>query len=257
MEFIKYTLQNNVAIVTLNRPKAFNSFTIPMAQELLGVLNDAQQDKNVHVVLLTGQGKAFCAGQDLKEATMQGGPSIDEIVTKTYNPIIEKITSLEKPVVAFVNGVAAGAGANIALACDLTLASEEAKFIQAFSSIALVPDSGGSYFLPRLIGKQRAAAQMFFAEPISAKKAQSIGMIYKVFEPQTALQNALEYSERLAKRPIKAIGLTKKLLKETFTNSLSQQLEFEKQMQAQAAAHNDHKEGINAFFEKRKPAFNR
>lgn len=255
MEFIKKETTDGVGIITLNRPEVYNSFHIPMAKEVQAALDEFEQDETIRALILTAEGKGFCAGQDLKEATAKGGPSIGEIVETTYNPIIHKLRTIEKPIIGAINGVAAGAGANIALACDITFASTKASFIQSFSSIGLVPDSGGTFFLPRLIGMQRAAAHMFLADKFSAEKAKEIGMIYEVVEHEELFTTCLEFAKHLAQRPTKGIGLTKRALNLALTNDLATQLGVEKELQIEAANTYDNKEGIAAFLEKRKPEF--
>lgn len=255
MEFIKKETTDGVGIITLNRPEVYNSFHIPMAKEVQAALDEFEQDETIRAIILTAEGKGFCAGQDLKEATAKGGPTIGEIVETTYNPIIHKLRTIEKPIIGAINGVAAGAGANIALACDITFASTKASFIQSFSSIGLVPDSGGTFFLPRLIGMQRAAAHMFLADKFSAEKAKEIGMIYEVVEHEELFTTCLEFAKNLAQRPTKGIGLTKRALNLALTNDLATQLGVEKELQIEAANTNDNKEGIAAFLEKRKPEF--
>ncbi len=255
MEFIKKETTDGVGIITLNRPEVYNSFHIPMAKEVQAALDKFEQDETIRAIILTAEGKGFCAGQDLKEATAKGGPSIGEIVETTYNPIIHKLRTIEKPIIGAINGVAAGAGANIALACDITFASTKASFIQSFSSIGLVPDSGGTFFLPRLIGMQRAAAHMFLADKFSAEKAKEIGMIYEVVEHEELFTTCLEFAKNLAQRPTKGIGLTKRALNLALTNDLATQLGVEKELQIEAANTYDNKEGIAAFLEKRKPEF--
>lgn len=226
-----------------------------MAKELQSALEDAASDRSIRAILLTGEGRGFCAGQDLSEAIAENGPSIREIVNKTYNPIIRNIRQIEKPVVCAVNGVAAGAGANIAFACDITLASENASFIQSFSKIGLIPDSAGTFFLPRLIGQQRAAALMMLAEKLPAAKALEWGLIYKT-APETELRNeALAIAKQLSEMPTVGLGLTKKALNISLSNDLLSQLETEAELQDLAAKSADHKEGVNAFLEKRTPQF--
>jgi 2-(1,2-epoxy-1,2-dihydrophenyl)acetyl-CoA isomerase len=191
----------------------------------------------------------------LEEATREGAPKIEEIVDHTYNPIINLLRAIEKPVIGAINGVAAGAGANIAFACDITFGAKSAKFIQSFSNIGLVPDSGGTFTLPRLVGMQRAAALMFMAEKVTAEEAAEIGMIYKAVEDEALMDEATKYATILAKRPTKGIGLTKRALNQSFTNTMEEQLAVERALQAEAGQSYDHKEGINAFFEKRKPEY--
>ena len=227
-----------------------------MALLLQSQLDACEADPNIRAIVITGQGKAFCAGQDLKEVTTpELHPGFKKILEEHYNPIIERIRAIEKPIIAAVNGVAAGAGANIALACDIVVASEKASFIQAFSKIGLVPDSAGSFFLPRLIGFQKASALMLLGDKVSAAQAQDLGMIYKVFPPETFLQEVHSLALHMAQLPTKALGLTKKLLNASFNNTLEQQLALESKLQIQAANSNDYKEGVSAFVEKRKPNF--
>lgn len=245
----------SVFTIRLNRPDKFNSFNRPMALELQAALDTAATDDEIRAVLLTGEGKAFCAGQDLSEAIDPDGPGIEKIVSEHYNPIILKIRQLEKPVVCAVNGVAAGAGANIALACDIVIAASTANFIQAFSKIGLVPDSGGTFFLPRLIGFQRASALMMLGDKVNAADAVQMGMIYKAVEDAALQETALQLATTLAAMPTKGIGLTKRLLNESMTNSLEQQLAREGDEQVTAAQTYDYSEGVNAFLEKRKPEF--
>ena len=249
-------LEDGVLTLTLNRPSVFNSFNKTMALQLQDVLDDCAVNPEIRAVLITGEGKAFCAGQDLAEAIDPEGPELKTIVRDHYNPIIIKIRELEKPVIAAVNGVAAGAGANIALACDIVLASENASFIQAFSKIGLIPDSAGTFFLPRLIGFQKASALMMLGDKVSAVEAEKLGMIYKVFAPENFLEEVNKLAETLAEMPTKAIGLTKRLLNQSMTNNLENQLALESDLQIEASSSNDYKEGVTAFVEKRKPNFN-
>jgi len=244
-----------VAKITLNRPEKYNSFVREMALELQNIIDECGQDETIRSILITGAGKAFCAGQDLKEAINPDGPEIEEIVRQHYNPIIQKIRGIEKPVIAAVNGVAAGAGANLALACDIVVAAKSASFIQAFSKIGLIPDSGGTYFLPRLIGLPKAAAIMMTGESVIAEKAESLGMIYAVYEDTEFENSAMKLAKTIASMPTKGLGYTKKLLSQTFNNSLNEQLSVEAETQALSAATEDHKEGIRAFLEKRTPHF--
>ena len=244
-----------VAKITLNRPEKYNSFVREMALELQNIIDECGQDETIRSILITGEGKAFCAGQDLKEAINPDGPEIEEIVRQHYNPIIQKIRGIEKPVIAAVNGVAAGAGANLALACDIVVAAKSASFIQAFSKIGLIPDSGGTYFLPRLIGLPKAAAIMMTGESVVAEKAESLGMIYAVYEDAEFENSAMKLAKTIASMPTKGLGYTKKLLSQTFNNSLNEQLSVEAETQALSAATEDHKEGIRAFLEKRTPHF--
>ena len=252
---IKFTIENGIGRITLNRPEKFNSFNREMALELQRVLDECSSDDNVRVVLLTGEGKAFSAGQDLGEAMDPEGPGIQKIVEQHYNPIIAAIRSMEKPVLCAVNGVAAGAGANIALCCDIVIAAKSATFIQAFSKIGLIPDSGGTFFLPRLIGFQRASALMILGDKVGAEDATKMGMIYKVFEDENLQSAALEMAMVLSQMPTKGIGLTKALLNDSYFHSLDEQLEMEAELQVEAAATRDFREGVEAFLGKRKPVF--
>jgi 2-(1,2-epoxy-1,2-dihydrophenyl)acetyl-CoA isomerase len=249
------SIESNVLKITLNRPEVFNSFNQEMAFALQAVLDDAANNADIRAVLLTGEGRAFCAGQDLAEATDPNGPELQSIVRQHYNPIIMKIRNLEKPVIAAVNGVAAGAGANIALACDIVFAAESASFIQAFSKIGLIPDSGGTFILPRLIGFQKATALMMTAEKISAQVAEKMGMIYNVVPDADLQDTAFKLAASLAQMPTKGLGLTKRALNASLTNSLEEQLAVEEEIQTIAGTTYDFAEGTAAFLEKRKPIF--
>ena len=253
-EFIKYEIKDKTAVITLNRPDVLNSFNKSMAHELHDVLDIIHKDKNIRAVCLTGEGRAFCAGQDLSEA-ISARYSIRDIVIKHYNPIIFKIRQLEKPVIAAVNGTAAGAGANIALACDIVIATEKASFIQSFSSIGLIPDSGGTYFLPRLVGLPRATAMMMLGDKISAKEAEEMGMIYKCV-PTEEFENFVEsIYTKLSNMPTVGLALTKQALNHSYGNTINAQLELEATFQSRAGDSYDYREGVNAFLEKRKPQF--
>jgi len=244
-----------VGKITLNRPEKYNSIVREMALSLNKTLENCESDDSIRCILITGAGKAFCAGQDLKEAIDPQGPEIEQIVREHYNPIIQRIREIEKPVIAAVNGVAAGAGANLALACDIVTATQSAKFIQAFSKIGLIPDSGGTYFLPRLIGLPKATAFMMTGEPVSSEKAEALGMIYAVYEDAEFESKTLELARSIAAMPTKGLGYTKNLLNESFNNSLEDQLDLEAATQSLSAHADDHKEGIQAFLEKRTPKF--
>jgi len=248
-------LENGVLTLTLNRPTVFNSFNKEMALTLQDELKKAVVNDEVRAILLTGEGKAFCAGQDLAEATASDGPSLQSIVKEHYNPIIELIRTIEKPVVAAVNGVAAGAGANIALACDITFAKESASFIQAFSKIGLIPDSGGTFFLPRIIGMQKATALMMTGDKVSANQAESMNLIYKSVADDSFEDVVIAFVQNLAKMPTKGLGLTKRALNASFKNDLTSQLALEEELQTVAGTTHDFKEGVQAFLEKRTPNF--
>jgi 2-(1,2-epoxy-1,2-dihydrophenyl)acetyl-CoA isomerase len=247
--------KNNVLVVTLNRPEKLNCFNREMALQLISVLDKAENNNNVRAIIITGMGKAFCAGQDLSEAIDPNGPGIKKIVGEHYNPIILKIRSIEKPIIGVINGVAAGAGANIALACDIIYASKSASFIQAFSKIGLIPDSGGTNTLPRLVGFNLASALMITGDKLSADDAKNFGIVYKVFDDENLMELSIASAIKIAAMPTKAIGLTKRLLNKTYSNSLEQQLVLEKNLQIEAANTLDYKEGVNAFLEKRNPNF--
>ena len=223
--------------------------------EVQEAFKTCDEDAEIRAIILTAKGRGFCAGQDLKEAMDPKGPEIEQIVREHYNPIIKKIREIEKPVIAAVNGVAAGAGANLALACDIVVASQSANFIQAFSKIGLIPDSGGTYFLPRLIGLPKATAIMMTGESVSAEKAEKMGMIYAVYKDTEFESKSLELVKFISEMPTKGLGYTKKLLNHSLNNSLEEQLDLEAEIQALSAKSEDHKEGIQAFLEKRPPVF--
>ena len=246
---------NGVCTITLNRPSVYNSFNQTMAFQLQATLDACSKDDSVRVIVITGEGKAFSAGQDLGEATDNEGPTLTSIVRDHYNPIILKIREIEKPIIAAVNGVAAGAGANIALACDITFAKKSASFIQAFSKIGLIPDSGGTFFLPRLIGMQKALALMITGDKVSAEEAEKLNMIYKVIDDDDFSSEITRFSEQLAMMPTRGLGLTKKAVNLGLFNSLEDQLELEEKLQTQAGDTDDFAEGVNAFLQKRTPQF--
>ena len=221
MSYIEINIEDQVCIIKLNRPKVFNSFNKEMAFELQEILDNCEKNPSVRSILLTGEGKAFCAGQDLQELTAPDGPKLSDIVRKHYNPIIKRIRSIEKPIVCAVNGVAAGAGANIALACDISIAGESVAFIQAFSKIGLIPDSGGTFFLPRSIGMQKATALMMLADKVMAADAEKMGMIYKVCADESLMEESLKVAKKLATLPTIGLGLTKRALNKSMTNDLT------------------------------------
>ena len=252
---ILFDIKDGVGKITLNRPEKFHSIIRELALEFQNSLDKCINDGNVRAVLITAKGKAFCAGQDLEEATNPNAPNITKIIQEHYNPIIRKIRCLEKPVITAVNGVAAGAGASIALCCDIIVAKESASFVQAFSKIGLIPDSGATFFLPRLIGSQKATAIMMTADKINSKEAEKMGMIYKTFPDESFESESWNLAKKLAKMPTKGLALTKKLLNSSYSNNLEEQLKIEKNYQKQAADTADFKEGVSAFLEKRKPNF--
>jgi 2-(1,2-epoxy-1,2-dihydrophenyl)acetyl-CoA isomerase len=254
MEIIRTDIMG-VCTLALNRPEVYNSFNKSMSLQLQGHLDDCAADPAVRVIVITGLGKAFCAGQDLAEATDPEGPGLETIVRDHYNPIILKIRTIEKPVIAAVNGVAAGAGANIALACDITIAKQSASFIQAFSKIGLIPDSGGTFFLPRLIGMQKALALMMTGDKVSATEAEKLNMIYKVVEDDSFDEEIKTFTEKLALMPTKGLGLSKRAVNLGLFNSLEDQLDMEVIIQVEAGLTEDFTEGVDAFLQKRTPLF--
>ena len=252
MSSILFEKQGHIAKISLNRPESFNSFNREMALRFLEVLDDCEQDDNIRVIYLTGIGRAFSAGQDLKEILNPSIP-LEKIVEEHYNPIVLKLYNMPKPVVAAVNGVAAGAGANLALTCDIVVAHENASFLQAFSKIGLIPDSGGTYFLQRLVGYQKALAITLLGDKLSALEAEKMGMIYKVFSNDEFEESSWKIAEKLAALPPIGIKHTKTLYHLGLTNNLEDQLEQEKIYQVKAGTTEDYMECVNAFVEKRKP----
>jgi 2-(1,2-epoxy-1,2-dihydrophenyl)acetyl-CoA isomerase len=255
MSSIIFDVRENIAIITFNRPDKYNAFNREMALEFQEKLDECKTSKNIRAIYITGAGNAFCSGQDLDEVVDPNGPDVSSILSQHYNPIIKRIRKLEKPVVAAVNGVSAGAGANIALCCDIVVASQSSSFIQAFSKIGLIPDSGGTYFLPRLIGWQKASALFLLGEKISAQEAERMGMIYKVFPDESFAAESLKIASTLAQMPTKALGYTKLALNNSLINNYEDQLHDEELLQERAGKTEDYKEGVQAFLEKRKPDF--
>jgi len=254
MSAILFEIKNSVGIITLNRPDKLNSFNREMALLMQEKLEECK-GKEVRSVYITGAGKAFSAGQDLSEVVDPNGPGMAKILSEHYNPIVSAIRRLEKPVVAAVNGVAAGAGANIALCCDIVVAAQSASFMQAFSKIGLIPDSSGTFFLPRLIGWQKASALMMLGEKVVAEEAERIGMIYKVFPDETFAENAMSIASYLSQMPTKGLAYTKQLLFHSSKSTLDEQLQDEDIYQQRAAGTKDFEEGVKAFLEKRIPKF--
>ena len=257
-QFLSYDVADGVAAITFERPDVLNSFHRAMARELQQALAAAGADAGVRAVLLSGSGRAFCAGQDLAEAVPPGAaelPDVGDIVRDSFNPVIRAIRGLEKPVVCAVNGVAAGAGANIALACDFVIAGQGACFIQAFSKIGLIPDSGGTFFLPRLVGRARATALMMLGDRVSATQAQQWGMIHEVVPDVTLHDVARSLAVRLAGMPTLALGLIKRALDASAANDLDAQLALEEALQRVAGRSADYVEGVRAFQDKRSPSF--
>lgn len=255
MEPVLFEVRDGVGFITLNRPEKLNCFNREMALQLQEVLKFCDKTHEVRCVYLTGKGKGFSAGQDLSEIPDLSRAGIQKILLEQFHPILVKIRNLQKPVVAAVNGVAAGAGANIALCCDIVVASSSASFIQVFSKIGLIPDCGGTFFLPRLIGFQKASAFMMLGEKITAKQAELSAVIYKCFPRDIFEQESKKIAVNLAKMPTRGLWFTKKALNESLNNSLEQQLQLEDYLQQRAAATDDFKEGVDAFLNKRQPEF--
>jgi 2-(1,2-epoxy-1,2-dihydrophenyl)acetyl-CoA isomerase len=257
-EFIVRETSQGVAVLTLNRPDVLNSFNGRMARELREALDACADDDAIRAVLLTGAGRGFCAGQDLADVDLPedgSAPDLGAIVRDSYNPLIRRLRTLEKPVVCAVNGVAAGAGANLALACDIVIASESASFVQAFVKVGLIPDSGGTFMLPRLVGMARAAALMMLGEKVTADQAVDIGLIHQTCPSQVLFDTAFRTASQLAAMPTRALGLMKRALNASLTNDLDHQLDLEEALQREAGQSADHSEGVRAFLEKRKPCF--
>lgn len=255
MSVVLFDIKNGIATITLNRPEKLNAFNREMALEMQEKLDHCNTDKSIRCVVITGAGKAFSAGQDLQEIIDPDGPGMRRILSEQFNPIITKIRELKKPVIAAVNGVAAGAGANIPLSCDIVVAAKSASFMQAFSKIGLVPDSGGTFFLPRLVGWQKASALMMLGDKVSAEEAERMGMIYKSIDDGQFAAELQQLAEKLASMPTMGLAYTKKALQWSSTHTVYEQLHNEDKLQQWAAATYDFKEGVNAFLEKRKPEF--
>lgn len=255
MSSILTQVVEKVGCIILNRPDKFNSFNREMAFTMQAALDAFANDSNIRCIHITGNGKAFCAGQDLGELVGENAPTLAQILSEHYNPIVTRLRETAKPIVCAVNGVAAGAGANIALAADVVVASETASFIQAFSKIGLVPDSGGTFTLPRLIGFNRASAYMMLGDKIAATDALQMGMLYKVFSQESLQNESLTIAHTLSNMPTKALAFTKHILNQSLTNTFQQQLQIEDEYQQKAALTKDYAEGVAAFLEKRHPNF--
>lgn len=252
---ILFTVEEQIGKIVLNRPSVFNSFDAAMGNLLLEVLQHCKENEEIRAIIITGQGKAFSAGQDIQELQGDNPPSVHEILNERLNPIIKSLVEMNKPILSLVNGVAAGAGLSIALACDICVARDSAKFVFAFCNIGLIPDGGATYTLPRLIGWQRANALLMLGETITAQEAREMGMIYQVYPSKQFEKATWELAQRLAQMPTKALVLTKKALAYSYTNDLDRQLTMEAELQSNAGRTADFREGIQAFTEKRTPHF--
>lgn len=252
-ETVLYEVRNQVAYITLNRPDKLNAFTEQLNKEIQSAIKNASRDKNVRAIVITGAGRAFCSGEDL--SGVSEGMDHGEVLRKRYNPMLLELDSCEKPVIAAVNGVAAGAGMSLALACDFRIASEKASFVEAFIHVGLVPDAGNLYYLPRLIGHAKAMELTVFGEKLPANKAKDLGLVTEVISLEEWDEGVSAFAERLANMPTKAIGLIKRNLKASWHSDLEGFLEKDAQSQRIAGQTNDHKEGVQAFLEKRTPVF--
>ncbi|MEJ2533282.1 MAG: 2-(1,2-epoxy-1,2-dihydrophenyl)acetyl-CoA isomerase PaaG [Halioglobus sp.] len=255
---IEFEISKGVAILRLNRPDALNSFTAEMHGEVREALTGAAEDRAVRAVLLTGNGRGFCAGQDLNDRAVAPGeamPDLGDSVENYYNPLIRLLTTMEKPVICAVNGVAAGAGANIALACDIVIAARSASFIESFSRLGLIPDSGGTWILPRLVGMARARGLAMLGPKVSAEQAEAWGMIWQVVDDGELMATALGLAEQMATQPTRGFAFTKQALAASAANSLDAQLELEKELMRAAGRTHDYQEGVKAFLEKRQPNY--
>lgn len=256
-EHIEYTVARGVACLTLNRPDSLNSFTAAMHAEVADVLKAAAEDRAIRAVVITGAGRGFCAGQDLNDRNVAPGERVDlgESVAQFYNPLIRRITGMEKPVICAVNGVAAGAGANLALACDLVFAAESAKFVESFAMLGLIPDSGGSWHLPRMIGMARAKGMAMLMPKVTAQQAKEWGLIWEVVEDAKLMDTVMALAEHLATQPTRGFAYTKQAFSASMTNTLDEQLELEKTLMSTAGFTDDYAEGVKAFLEKRQPEY--
>jgi 2-(1,2-epoxy-1,2-dihydrophenyl)acetyl-CoA isomerase len=257
-ESIKFTITHGIAVLTLNRPDRLNSFTQAMHGEVRDALDKLQADKTVRVLVLTGAGRGFCAGQDLNDRAVEpGGKGVDlgESVEKYYAPLVKTLRTLPMPVICAVNGVAAGAGANLALACDIVLAAKSASFIEAFCKLGLIPDTGGTWVLPRLIGPARAMGLALLGDKLPAEKAEEWGLIWRCVPDEALMDEAMAMAEHFAKAPTKGLAFTKKAMLASWTNTLDEQLQMEAGMMRELGYSHDYREGVAAFIEKRQPQF--
>jgi len=255
---IEFSINQGVAVLKLNRPDSLNSFTSDMHAEVREALTLCASDKAIRAVLLTGNGRGFCAGQDLNDravAPTGQPPDLGESIEKNYNPLIRLLTTMEKPVICAVNGVAAGAGANIALACDIVIAARSASFIESFCKLGLIPDSGGTWILPRLVGMARARGLAMLGPKIKAEQAEAWGMIWQCVDDEQLMPTALALAEQMAQQPTRGFAYSKQALAASAANTLEQQLELEKQLMRAAGQTHDYKEGVAAFLEKRQPVY--
>jgi 2-(1,2-epoxy-1,2-dihydrophenyl)acetyl-CoA isomerase len=257
-ESIQFQIQNGIAVLTLNRPERLNSFTQAMHGEVRDALDQVQADKTVRVLVLTGAGRGFCAGQDLNDRAVEpGGAGVDlgESVEKYYAPLVTTLRTLPMPVICAVNGVAAGAGANLALACDIVLAAKSASFIEAFCKLGLIPDTGGTWVLPRMLGPARAMGLALLGDKLPAEKAEEWGLIWRCVPDEALMDEAMAMAEHFAKAPTKGLAFTKKAMLASWTNTLEQQLQLEAGMMRELGQSHDYREGVSAFIEKRQPHF--
>ena len=257
-ESIQFKLENGIAVLTLNRPDRLNSFTQAMHREVRDALDKLQADKTARVLVLTGAGRGFCAGQDLNDRAVEpGGKGVNlgESVEKFYAPLVTTLRTLPMPVICAVNGVAAGAGANLALACDIVLAAKSASFIEAFCKLGLIPDTGGTWVLPRLIGPARATGLALLGDKLPAEKAEEWGLIWRCVPDEALMDEAMAMAEHFAKAPTKGLAFTKKAMLASSTNTLEQQLQMEAGMMRELGYSHDYREGVAAFIEKRQPHF--
>ncbi len=257
-EHLIYSVEDGVALISLNRPETLNSFHSAMHIELQQALDASASNPEVRALLLTGEGRGFCAGQDLSDPLVKPAepmPDLGEAINRFYNPLIDRLRNLPVPVICAVNGIAAGAGANIPLACDLVIAARSAKFIQAFCKLGLIPDSGGTWILPRLVGMARAKQLALLGEALTAEQAFNWGLIYKVVDDEALRENALQLAKQLATQPTAGLAMIKQALNQSFDNSYEEQMELELNLQRQAGNSEDYREGVLAFIEKRQPQY--
>lgn len=257
-ETLQLTIEDGVALLALNRPDRLNSFNAEMHEEMRQAMKAIKKDESVRCLVLTGEGRGFCAGQDLNDRNVAADTAMPDLgisVEKNYNPLIRNLHDLPMPVICAVNGVAAGAGANIALACDIVVAARSASFIQGFSKIGLIPDSGGTWTLPRLVGTARAKALMLLSEKVSAEQAEAWGMIWKCVDDDTLMDEVIAMAKSLAKQPTRGFDLTLRAVNAANTNTLDEQLDLERDLQRLAGRTDDYREGVAAFMEKRAPNF--